>query len=90
LSFFFVSTGHCITAATAGDACGLDSFAVACDENGWSATACRCYQTPTVLDQEQAASQVPTDSYATATLDVNSGDAQTWRTEFKECEGSSC
>lgn len=39
-------TGHCVTAATSGNVCGLNSIAVGCNRTGLSATACRCYQTP--------------------------------------------
>ena len=38
-------TGHCITTAYPGEVCDLNSYAVGCDRNGLSATACRCYQT---------------------------------------------
>ena len=38
-------SGHCVTTAYPGEVCDLDSYAVGCDVNGLSATACRCYQT---------------------------------------------
>ena len=39
-----MSTGHCITAASPGEVCGLDSYAVSCDNDGLIADACRCYE----------------------------------------------
>ena len=37
--------GHCVTTAYPGEVCDLDSYAVGCDVNGLTATACRCYET---------------------------------------------
>lgn len=41
-SIFPLSIGHCITTAYPGDVCGLDSYAVGCEQK--SAISCRCYQ----------------------------------------------
>ena len=41
---FFSQLGHCITTAYPGEVCDLNSYAVGCDVNGLSATACRCYE----------------------------------------------
>lgn len=56
------STGHCVTAATPGDMCDLSSYAVGCDIDGLSATACRCYQDDTNMAQNitsQNSTQTP-------------------------------
>ena len=34
-----------MTTAYPGEVCDLDSYAVGCDVNGLTATACRCYET---------------------------------------------
>ena len=71
------STGHCITTAYPGEVCGLNSYAVGCDRNNLTATACRCYQdfnvtTPDASNQSHnGASDTRTepsteDSYETA------------------------
>ena len=43
--FHYFCVGHCITTAYPGEVCDLNSYAVGCDINGLSATACRCYET---------------------------------------------
>ena len=44
MALIILYTGHCVTTAYPGEVCGLNSYAVSCNRNGLSATACRCYQ----------------------------------------------